>query len=81
MIKRMAGKGKFAASKIHSKKNLIELPSGVHRRISDFYSGRHEELTGKGFSTVRDWMNTLSHEEQRKEGLRIVDHFLHGKPL
>lgn len=44
-------------------------------------SDRQLRLTGEGFNTVRDWMNTLSHENQRKEGLRIVDHFLHGKPL
>ena len=59
----------------------MELPNGVHEKISDFYSSKNTRLTGEDFSTVRDWMNTLSYEKQRKEGLRVVDHFLHGKAL
>jgi RHS repeat-associated protein len=81
MVKRMAGKAKFAAERIHGKKNLIELPNAVHNKISAFYSSKNTDITGKGYSTVRDWLNTKSFEEQSKFGRRVVDHFLHGKPL
>lgn len=81
MVKRMAGKGKFAAENIHSAKNVVELPTGIHNKISAFYSSKYTRLTSKEFKTVRDWMNTLSYEEQYKWGQKIVDHFLYGKPL
>lgn len=80
-VRFVAGKAKFAAERIHGKKNLIELPNAVHNKISAFYSSKNTDITGKGYSTVRDWLNTKSFEEQSKFGRRVVDHFLHGKPL
>jgi hypothetical protein len=71
----------LAAENIHSAKNMIELPAEVHTKISRFYSSKYTRLTGKGFSTVRDWMNTLSYEDQAMWGRKIADHFLYGKPL
>ena len=79
--KRMAGKGKFAAENIHSAKNLVELPNDVHKEVSAFYSSKRPEITGEGFRTVRDWLNTQSFAEQSKFGRRVIDHYLHGKPL
>lgn len=81
MIKRMAGKGKFAAENIYGAKNVVELPTSVHQKISAFYSSKQERITGKGFKTVRDWLNTKSYEEQYEFGKRVVDHYLNGKPL
>ncbi|NLN77697.1 MAG: hypothetical protein GX141_02105 [Armatimonadetes bacterium] len=81
IIPKFAGKGKFAAESIHSKKNLIELPNDVHKKISAFYSSKNTKITGEEFNTVRDWLNTKSYDEQYKFGKKVVDHYLHGKPL
>ncbi len=81
MVKRMAGKATFAAEKIHSKKNLIEIPNAVHKKISAFYSSKNTDITGKGYSSIREWMNTKSFKEQYEFGVKVTDHFLHGKPL
>ena len=81
MVKRMGGTGKFAAEKIHSMKNMVELPNDIHRKIGSFYSSKNRKITGEGFSTVRDWLNTKSFEEQSKFGRRVIEHYLHGRPL
>jgi macrodomain Ter protein organizer (MatP/YcbG family) len=78
MVKRMVGKGKFAAEKIHSKKNLIELPNSVHKKISALYSSKRIRITGSDKMTVREWLNTKSYEDQYQFGLKAVENVKKG---
>lgn len=59
---------RFGAEKIHNTKNVIRLPHGkgsIHAKISGYYSSIYQN-TGM---RVRDYVKTLSYEEQYKLGI------------
>lgn len=65
---------KFGAEKIHNTQNLIRLPNGkgsIHAKISGYYSSIYQN-TGM---RVRDYVNTLSYDEQYKFGIEILKRF------
>ena len=65
---------KFGAEKIHNTKNLIKLPHGkgsIHAKVSGYYSSIYQN-TGM---RVRDYVNTLSYDEQYKFGIEILKRF------
>lgn len=78
MVKRMAGKGKFAAENIHNTKNLVELPNDVHKKISALYSRIMPGITGSKTLTVRKWLESQSYERQYEFGLRAVENVRKG---
>jgi len=54
---------------VHSTDNIVRVPVVHHRRISDFYSFKREELGGM---TVREWLKTKDPAFQREFGLTIL---------
>ena len=65
---------RFGAEKIHNTKNLIRLPHGkgsIHAKVSGYYSSIYRN-TGM---RVRDYVNTLSYDEQYKFGIETLKQF------
>jgi len=54
---------------LQSMANVVPMPKTIHDAISIFYSTKHVALPG--FRRFRDWMYTLSWEEQYRYGLEI----------
>lgn len=65
---------RFGAEKIHNTNNLIKLPHGkgsIHAKISGYYSSNYRN-TGM---RVRDYVKTLSYEEQYKFGIETLKQY------
>jgi RHS repeat-associated protein len=63
---------------MNSSMNTTPLPTGFHLEVSRFYSSRQEWLTGGGYSTVRQWMDTMSLEQQYSLGFDIMEYLKSG---
>ena len=64
----------FGAEQIHNTKNVIRLPHGkgsIHAKISGYYSSKMRNTNIR----VRDYVNTLSYDEQYKFGIEILKQF------
>ncbi|WP_300667125.1 RHS repeat-associated core domain-containing protein, partial [Fluviicola sp.] len=59
---------KFGHEVIQNSDNLIRLDVNLHRLVTGHYNSRGPE----GFSRVRDYVKTLSFNEQREYGLKIM---------
>ncbi|MDD3120607.1 MAG: hypothetical protein PHF46_04315, partial [Candidatus Gracilibacteria bacterium] len=74
---------KFGEEIIHNTKNVVEIPHKVagdlHRQISGYYSSN--QVIGGKLQKVRDYVKTLSFDEQYQEGIRIIKLFGGGKYL
>jgi hypothetical protein len=57
------------AKKLQSTENIVPLPTLLHQVVSAEYSKMSVERPDL---TVRQWMQTLSYERQREEGLKIL---------
>lgn len=73
MIKRMGGKGKFAAENIHSMKNMVEVPGELNQAVANLYSSIRPEITGSKTLTVRKWLETQSYGKQYDFGLEALE--------
>ena len=65
---------RFGAEKIHNTKNLIRLPHGkgsIHAKVSGYYSST---MPGQNM-LVRDYVKTLSYNEQYKFGVETLKRF------
>ena len=65
---------KFGAERIHNTNNLIKLPNGkgsIHAKVTGYYNS---QMWDKGVR-VRDYVNTLSSEEQYKFGIEVLKRF------
>ena len=65
---------RFGARKIHNTKNLIRLPNGkgsIHAKVSGYYSSIMRDKNMR----VRDYVKTLSFEEQYKYGINVLKQF------
>ncbi len=59
----------FTAEQLHSTENMIRVPTILHEEISAAYSAKSETDTTK---TVRETLRGKSFEEQRAEGIKIM---------
>ncbi|WP_414583374.1 hypothetical protein [Scytonema sp. PCC 10023] len=69
---------RFGAEAIHNTGNLVRLEHGkgsIHQEITNLYNSVQPELTGSWDITVRQWVNTLSYEEQQDFGIRVIKAF------
>ena len=65
---------RFDAERIHNTNNLIKLPNGkgsIHAKVTEYYNS---QMWNKGVR-VRDYVNTLSFEEQYKFGIEVLKKF------
>ena len=64
---------RFGAEKIHNTKNVIRLPHGkgsIHAKVSGYYSSKM-----KNGMIVRDYVKTLSYEQQYEFGINALKRF------
>ena len=61
-------KGINPANSVYNSRNTVAVPKEVHQEISRFYSSRYGD-----FSSFREYVNTLSYEEQFKTGLGVLN--------
>ncbi|MEX2140344.1 MAG: RHS repeat-associated core domain-containing protein [Pirellulales bacterium] len=69
---------RFGARAIHCKDNVVPVPIEVNQKIAGYFSSKRTFTQG---STVREWMNSQSLEEQRRIGHKILDMVLTGQQL
>ena len=65
---------KFGAESIHNSSNLIKLPSGagsIHAKVTGYYNSL---MPGTGMR-VRDYVKTLSYEQQYQFGIEVLKRF------
>ena len=65
---------KFGAERIHNIHNMVKLPHGkgsIHAKISGYYSSKWKNTNMR----VRDYVNTLSYEEQYQFGIDVLKKF------
>ena len=65
---------KFGAERIHNINNVIKLPHGkgsIHAKVTGYYNSRW----GENNMRVRDYVNTLSYEEQYEFGINVLKRF------
>ncbi len=63
--------GSNAASNIYSSKNTVAISKNLHHEISKYYSTKNTSLG----MTFREYVNTLSYEQQYAQGLEILKKF------
>ena len=69
---------RFGREAIEDPRNKIYLPREFHWRVNGLYSSKQVQITGEGFRTVRQWMDTMSYEEQYLVGLKILEYLRTG---
>jgi RHS repeat-associated protein len=65
----------FGEQMIHNTNNLIRLPDQagqLHRQITGIYNSINPLITGSNTMRVRDWLTTLSFEEQWMFGMNLI---------
>jgi len=63
---------RFGAEAIHSARNLLQVPTAIHQRISAFYSSKQAFTGGQ---TVRMWLRNQSFSEQMQFGRDVLRNF------
>lgn len=67
---------RFGAENIHNTANVIAIPHGkgsVHlAEIEATLNSSRPELTGEGFTRVRDWLKTKSYQFQYEFGVELL---------
>lgn len=66
---------KFGEQMINNTNNLIRLPEGagsLHRQLTGIYNSINPAITGSRTMLVRDWVATLSYQEQWKFGIELI---------
>lgn len=67
--------GRFSATQINNKNNIVSIPSGAkspHSAISKYYDSAQDFTGGK---TVREWLSTKSFEEQFDFGVKQLQKY------
>ena len=62
---------RFGATQINNTRNVIELPEGVHRKVSRYYSSKRAYTGGL---TVRQWLRKqgMSFDEEFQFGMKVI---------
>ncbi|NMG10375.1 hypothetical protein DP117_27270 [Brasilonema sp. UFV-L1] len=66
---------RFGAEAIHNTGNLVRLEHGkgsIHQEITNFYNSVQPDITGSSNTTIREWINRQSYEEQQDFGIRVI---------
>ena len=66
----------ISAKLIYSVQNTIALDAALHQQISNFYSSKPDFTNGL---TVRNWLSTMTFDEQYAWGLKFLDQILNGE--
>ncbi len=67
------GRSGFSKVSVNNPANLVGIDSDLHRKISAFYSSSPTFLRdGGNFKTVRDWVSTLSYQQQYTFGVFVL---------
>jgi hypothetical protein len=69
---------RFGPEALHNTENIVALEEGLHTDVSALYSSKRPRITGSDTLTVREWVRTLSYEEQRAFGLRAIENIRKG---
>ena len=70
----------FSVNWIQNSNNVINISDGVHKQISAFYSSiPNPSVVDTGGMVFRDWLSTMSFEEQYKWGIWVLRYF--GVPV
>ncbi len=75
---------RFGQENIHNPQNIAAVKEGAgltHRKITGFYQSKQPRLTGSPTLTVREWLNTMSFQEQYTFGLETLQRFGGGGPI
>lgn len=68
-----AGRSGFAKTSINNSSNLVGIGSDLHHKISGFYSSKPTFLKNADqYKTVRDWVSTLSYQQQYTFGVFVL---------
>lgn len=69
---------RFGTEAIHNTKNVVSVTGELNQAVANFYSRKNIRITGDGYSSVREWMNTKSFEEQHRFGLKALENVRKG---
>ena len=72
---------RFGEDAIQDESNIADVEASFNRALNKFYSSKNERLTGEGFSSVRQWMNTKDYDEQYELGTSIMYYLMFGGSL
>lgn len=61
------GKGINTGTSVYNSQNTVAISKNLHHKISGYYSSLY-----KNGQTFRQYINTLSYEQQYTEGLRVL---------
>ena len=76
------GRNGFAKTSINNSSNLVGISSDLHYKISGFYSSKPKFLkSNEQYRTVRDWVSTLSYQQNTIQAYRITHLFKRIAPL
>jgi len=76
--KHKANLRRFGPKALHNTENIRPLGERLHTDLSALYSSKRPKLTGSETLTVREWVRTLSYEEQRAFGLQAIENVSKG---
>jgi hypothetical protein len=76
--KHKANLRRFGREALHNTENIVPLEESLHIEVSALYSSKRPKITGSDSLTVREWVRTLSYEEQRAFGLRAIENIRKG---
>jgi hypothetical protein len=76
--KHRANLRRFSSRALHNTENIVPLEEGLHIDVSALYSSKRPKITGSDALTVREWVRTLSYEEQRAFGLQAIENVRKG---
>lgn len=60
---------------INNTKNIVVIPTDVHRKISGIYSSIRTDLTGSDM-LVRNWLAGQDYKQQHHFGIKIIKMFI-----
>lgn len=64
------GKGINTGTSVYNSQNTVAISKNLHHEISKYYSSRYGS-----FSSFRNYVNTLSYEQQYAKGLEVLKMF------
>ena len=63
----------FHSNMIQNTKNVVSIPKELHQSISNFYSSiPRQDVINTGGKVFRDWLTSMSFQEQYEWGLRVL---------
>jgi hypothetical protein len=76
--KHKANLRRFGPKALHNTENIHPLGERLHTDLSALYSSKRPKITGSETLTVREWVRTLSYEQQRAFGLQAIENISKG---